>query len=508
MSYWGNHIFALIGFYLLLSGPLSAQEKEVRMIEHSARETAFSQNLDADVIRLLGDVVMKHDEIQLTCDSAYLNQKSKKFQGFGHVHIIKADTLQLWGDKIRYDGINRMTELDGRVRMEHNKTILKTSHLNYNMEEEIAWYFGGGQIIDSANVLESGWGYYYVEKEDYYFKDQVFLSNEDNTLSTDTLFYNSESELIRFLGPTQIFGDTNYIYCENGWYDSQNNLSSFYQNAYFQSGEQVMEGDSLIYDRDKEISWAYGNVRARDTLQNSLILGEKLYFDEKADHIEVTENALYIMVDGLDSLFLHADTLLSYQVDSINSRKIEAFHRVQFYRDDLQGRCDSLDYLVADSIIQLFSEPVLWQGNNQLTAVMIRIKMGDTGIQSIYMEEKGFLITEIDSAHFNQVKGKSVTGYFVDNTLSRVEVVGNGESIFYPEDNKGRIGLNKVKSSEIEMRFQDGKVHRVKFSNEPDSELIPMNQIKEAEKFLQDFIWKIKLRPKGKNDLYDWKETN
>jgi len=505
MSYLRNTIKVFIFILLFLPCSLYAQEKKVREIHHAADETAYSKAFGEDITRLIGHVRMWHDDVFLTCDSAHFNQKSKKFLGFSNVHIIKADTLQLWGDKLRYDGINMMTQLDGRVRMEQNESILKTSHLNYNMNEEIAWYYGGGQIIDGNNQVESGWGYYYVKKEDYYFKESVFMSNEDNTLSTDTLFYNSDTEFVKFLGPTQIFGDTNYIYCENGWYDSQNNLSGFYKNAYFQSREQVMEGDSLIYDRENEISWAYGNVKARDTIQNSLIFGEKLYFDEQKDHIEVTKDAMYIMVDGLDSLFLHADTLLSYQIDSVQTRKIVAFHKVQFFRDDIQGRCDSLDYVVADSIIQLFSEPILWQEKNQLTAVMIKIKLGDNGIKHIEMDNKGFLITQIDSLNYNQVKGKSVIGYFKGNTLTRVMVTGNGESVFYPEDNNGQIGLNKVLSSQIQMVFKDGKVHLVKFITDPESELTPMSQIKEEDKFLDGFIWHTGLRPKSKADLYEWK---
>ena len=505
MSYLRDTLKGLLLIFLFFSCSLNAQEKKIREIHHAADETAYSKKLGEDIIRLLGVDSIWFDDVFLTCDSAHLNQKNKTFRGFGRVHIIKADTLQLWGDKLNYNGKRKMIQLDGHVRMEQNESILKTSHLNYNMNEETAWYYGGGQIFDGSNQVESGWGYYYLEKEDYYFKNNVFLSNEDNTLSTDTLFYNSENEFVKFLGPTQIFGDTNYIYCENGWYDSQNNLSGFYQKAYFQSREQVMEGDSLIYDRENEISWAYGNVKARDTIQNSIIYGEKLYFDEQADHIEVTEDAMYVMVDGPDSLFLHADTLLSYEVDSLKSRKVVAFHKVQFFRDDIQGRCDSLDYIVVDSIIQLFSEPILWQDKNQLTAITIKIKLGDQGIHHIEMDDKGFLITEIDSINYNQVKGKSVIGYFDNNTLNRVLVVGNGESVFYPEDTNGQIGLNKVLSSQIQMVFKNGKVHLVKFITDPESVLTPMSKIQEQDKFLEGFIWNIDLRPKDKTDLYRWK---
>ncbi|MBT3242023.1 MAG: hypothetical protein HN352_02660 [Bacteroidetes bacterium] len=508
MNYWCKNIRYLAVVLILFSGLQSQgqeKENEKRIVNFSSDLMDYDESLGPQVHRLTGNVWMEHEDIILSCDSAHLNQGTNRFKGFGNVHIIKADSINLYGDFLDYDGSSRMALLEGRVRMEHNNTLLKTNHLHYNMEEEISWYFEGGQIIDSINTLESTWGYYFMETEEYHFKNQVFLSNEDNTLSTDTLFYNGKTELVKFLGPTQIFGDTNYIYCENGWYDSPNNLSSFNKNAVFQSRDQILQGDSLLYDRENNITEAFGNVTARDSIQNSIIKGEKLYFDEAADHIVVTENTLYIMIDGLDSLFLHADTLLSYSIDSVDSRKIEAFHQVQFFRSDMQGRCDSLDYLVVDSIIHLYNEPILWQEKNQLTATEISIKMSDEGIDFIEMLDMGFLITEIDSILYNQIKGKTIRGYFKDNDLNRVEVIGNGESLFYPEEDSSHIGLNNAVSSEIIMVFQDGKITGVKFLYDPNSKLTPLKQITSEERKLEGFIWHGLLRPKNRKDVFEWK---
>jgi len=490
---------------ILTISSAGAQENETRIVNFSADIMGFDESIGKNIHRLVGNVWMEHDDLTLTCDSAYLNQKTNLFKGYGHIHIIKKDSMEIFGDFVHYDGTSKMSKLRGRVRMEHESTTLKTENLDYNMEEEVAWYFNGGQIIDSTNTLESRWGYYYIETEEYHFKENVFMSNEDNTLSTDTLFYNSKTEWIKFLGPTQIFGDTNYIYCENGWYDTPNNLSSFNQNAYLQSNQQILEGDSLLYDRDKNISKAFGNVKARDTIQNSLIEGERLFYDEDKDFIRVTENALYTLFEETDSLFLSADTLLSYMMDSVDSRKIEAFHQVQFFRQDMQGRCDSLDYVVNDSVINLYVEPLLWQEKNQLQATEIAVKLGEEGVDYMEMKEMGFLITELDSLHYNQIKGKTVKGFFVDNKLSRVEVNGNGESLFYPENEDGKIGLNKAVCSDIVLVFLDGKIDVVKFLTDPDSQLTPLKQVTEADKTLEGFNWQGAIRPKSRYDVFEWK---
>ncbi len=502
MNYWLN--VKTIFLIITLAFPLISQGQESRIVDFEADFTEFDQTLGNNIFRLIGNVRMRHKDIFLTCDSAYLNQETNQFRGFSRVHIIKSDTLDLFGNRLNYNGSTRMANLEGQVVMEHESSTLYTDHLDYDMNNEVAWYYDGGQIIDSLNILESGWGYYYADKELYHFKNNVFMSNEDNTLSTDTLRYDSRNKIIYFLGPTQIFGDTNYIYCENGWYDSQRNLSSFNQNAVFQSGEQVLSGDSLWYDRDREISEAFGNVTARDTIQNSIIKGEKLFYNEKEQKLIVTENTLFIMAEEPDSLFLHADTLYSYIEDSIDSRRILAYHHVQFYRNDIQGRCDSLNYLVEDSVIFLYHEPVLWQEKSQLNSTGISIKLGDKGIDYIKMTGIGLLIIELDSIHFNQIKGKTITGFFSDNKLARVDVSGNSEGLFYPEDDKGRIGLNKAVSSDTQILFKNGKIDRVKFITDPDPTLTPMNQIKASELFLEGFSWRSILRPLNKDDIYIW----
>jgi len=502
MNCWHN--VKLLILLTSLALPLLSQGQESRIVDFSADFTDFDKDLGKNVFRLTSNVWMKHEDIILTCDSAYLDQETNLFKGYSNVHIIKSDTLELFGKKLDYNGTSRMAKLDGQVVMEHESSTLYTDHLDYDMNNEVAWYYDGGQIIDSLNVLESDWGYYYAENEIYHFKKDVFLSNEDNTLSTDTLRYDAKNELIYFLGPTQIFGDTNYIYCENGWYDSQTNLSSFNQNAVFQSGEQVLSGDSLMYDRDKEISRAFGNVTARDTLEDSIIMGEKLFYDEGEQELMVTENTLFIMAEDPDSLFLHADTLYSYYVDTLESRRILAYHKVQFYRNDIQGRCDSLDYLLKDSLIFLYHEPILWQEKSQLSATGISIKLGDEGIDFVKMTDIGLLITELDSIHYNQIKGKTVTGFFTDNKLSRVDVVGNSEGLFYPEDEKGWIGLNKAVSSDTQILFKDGKIDLVKFISAPDPTLLPLTDVKDSDRYLEGFTWLLNLRPLDKNDIYIW----
>jgi hypothetical protein len=238
-----------------------------------------------------------------------------------------------------------------------------------------------------------------------------------------------------------------------------------------------------------------------------IIQGDHLFYDEKQNSFIVTEDVLYIMTGEKDSLFLHSDTLISTREDARKSRRIQAFPHVQFYRTDIQGMCDSLDYLVIDSLIQLFRDPVIWQEKNQLTADTLNIRLGVKGIDRMEMRSGGFMITIEDSTKYNQIKGKEIIGYFQSDQLHHVDVNGNGESLFYPKDGADFIGQNKAQSSTIRITFAEGKIDRIAFLTDPDSKLTPLKELLAKDLYLDGFKWMEEKRPKNREDIRIWKQV-
>ena len=490
---------------LMLPSTLAGLSQETRIVDFGADVISVDPSISNGIKRLLGNVWMRHKNLTLTCDSAYLDETINQFIGFSRVHIIKADTLHVYAQKLDYNGQTELARLEGNVLMDNVKETLKAPRLDYNMKDETAVYYGGGQIIDSLNTVESFWGYYYLKLNEFVFKENVTLTNPDNTLFTDSLRYNSESETMSFEGPTEVFSDTNYIACNRGYYDSRNRTSSFSKNVFMQAKQQLLRTDSLIYNQAGNFTEAFCNIELKDTVENMIIRGEHLFYDETINRFQVTEDVLFILTGEKDSLFLHSDTLISSREDVSESRRIQAFPHVQFYRSDIQGRCDSLDYLVIDSLIQLFKKPAIWQDNNQLTADTLGIRLGQKGIDRMEMRSGGFMITREDSTMYNQIKGKEIIGFFKSDELHHVEVTGNGESLFYPKDGTEVIGQNKALSSNIRIYFTDGKIDRIAFITDPDSKLTPLKDLGATDLYLEGFMWLDDKRPKNRNDIRVWK---
>ncbi|MCD6333603.1 MAG: hypothetical protein J7L89_10055 [Bacteroidales bacterium] len=504
MSFWFKRLF--IGSLLILPATLSSFAQETRIIIHSADSTLYDQRLFNGMQRSIGHVMMQHKDLTLYCDSAHFDQEKNLFIGFSRVHLIKADTINIYTKQINYDGTNETARLKGDVRMVNGRIRLTAPVLDYDMATETGWYFGGGQIIDTANTVESYWGYYYVDKNEFFFKQNVTLSNDESTLVTDTLRYRSDTEEMWFNGLTQIFGDTNYIECRKGYYNTQESFSLFQDQVFMQSRDQILKGDSLVYHRDNGNTEAFNHVEMQDTTEHLIIRGTHLSYNEKSGWFRMSREVEFIRVEDQDSLFMHADTLISFRDTVAQSRHIKAFPRVQFFRTDLQGRCLNLDYVISDSLINMYGSPVIWQKNNQLTADSTRIYLASNGIEHIQLMGSGFIITQNDTVMYDQIKGKDITGWFDSGKLCRVNVEGNGECLFYPDDNGQIIGLFYSACSTIRILFIEGKINNVIFITEPDSKLLPLKQLKESDRFLDGFNWMESLHPHSAPDIFIWKK--
>ncbi|GAB4311198.1 MAG: OstA-like protein [Bacteroidales bacterium] len=500
-------LFFLIITFGLCSGPLRAQKRErVKLIKADAAR--YDQKLGENVQRLIGNVALKHDSTLLYCDSAWLDESDNSFTGFGHVWIKASDTLDLWGNYLEYNGNDKIAEMEGNVILRDKRGSLLTEHLTYDRTRKLAFYKTGGKIIDTANTLTSRIGYYNTDQQMAWFKEDVVLENEKYTIYTDTLQYHTASEFAWFHGPTVIESDENTIYCERGWYDTRNGKSKFAQNTRMSTAEQILYADTLFYDRSSDFGIARSRIRLIDTVQDMSVQGNYGEFRREAGNAFVTGKAIATLADDQDTLFLHSDTLWM-EFDTLQELKqLLAYHKVKFYRKDLQGMSDSLVYKLADSTIFLYLNPVLWSGSNQLSSDSIHIFMQNKKLDTIALMGHAFIISVDDTVSmstYNQIKGKIMVGRFKDNMLRRIDVYGNAETVYYIRDEDlSLLGINVAFSSDLWIALEDNDVVTISFIREPDAQTYAPGKLPEEYKRLKDFKWLEDRRPATKDDIFFW----
>jgi lipopolysaccharide export system protein LptA len=506
---------------LLLLVSLNLQS-QVNQEGRTGRKSIDLKNADEDTIendstgkemhRLLGNVLFFHNNISLSCDSAHYFPAAKQIIAYRRVHIEQGDTLDLYSDYLFYDGKSEMALAKGNVELKDKETHLYTDTINYDVRNKIARYNEGGRMTNADNTLTSIVGIYYVSESLFHFKDSVKIVNPDYVMTADTMDYNTNTEISYFTGPTEMKGDSIYLYCEKGWYDTKNDITNIWRNAVIDNRKQIIHGDSLFFNNISGYGQSFGNVVIQDTANNLLVGGEYAWYYKEPEKFLVTDKAVFIQVSDNDSLFLHADTITSITVSDsslIACRLLKAFHGCRIYSKGLQSTCDSLSYSFQDSVIRMYTSPVIWSEENQLTADSMAVFSKNRQTDRLELYTSAFVTSKIDTIRFNQIKGRSLTGYFKNNKIYKIDIRGNGESIYYLLDGDKIAGINQSKCVNIEVFITDGKISEIYEYQDPDGNIDPPEPKIPKEIRLKGFSWLENLRPKDKNDIFrKTKETD
>lgn len=488
----------------LASIPIHAQRTEQIEILR-AEELVSAEREGREAQKLVGDVQFRHKDALMYCDSAFMYRDVNKIEAFGSVRINQGDSINLYGDYLDYDGNTQIATVTGDiVTLVSNEFTLTTDRLIYDRVQNSASYYTGGTIVSKtdSNRLKSQKGYYYSYQKRFDFKDHVVLSNPDFIMRSDTLKYFTNTEIVNFLGPTTIEGDSNLIYCEIGWYKTIEDQSKYFNNAYLISETRKLSGDTLYYDRNIGYGEAKGNVRIVDTLEELTITGQYAEMFEYNDSAVVTNDPLMIKdLDG-DTIFLHADTFKIFQADS--NKYMLAYYGVKIYKQDLQAICDSVAYVLNDSTIQLIGNPILWSDANEMSADSIDLVLKNKQLHSMLMRPNAFIVSQVDSIRYNQIKGDRMVGFFKEKQLRKIRVFGSGQTIYYGQDDDGKfIGVNWAESSDISISMEEQEIKSITFISEAEASMYPMGELDpRTELRFKGFQWRVHLRPLSKEDLF------
>lgn len=501
--------------FILASFMLSYAGKTLIYLEHS-ETLEFDEANYPDCQILNGNVVFRHDDALMYCDKAFFFNKSNNINAHGNIKMIQGDSLTVYADHLYYNGDTKIARLRNNVRLENKELTLYTDSLNYDRKNNVGYYFLGGKIVDSTNVLTSTNGKYYPNHDIAIFQNNVVLNNKDFDLFSDTLKYETVGKVAYILGPSDIVQDSTRIYSEYGWYNTIKDNAKLINNSHIRDLEgRRLSADTLFYNQRTGEAEGFKNVALRDSTQAILLNGGYGIYNEKTNKGFMVDRATIIDFSSADSMFITSDTIY-YDASKEDNTHIKAYYNVQSWHVDFQSLCDSLFYNSKDSTAQMFGTPILWNENNQITGESIKMYTKNETINKVEIIGSAFIYSKEDTLAINQVSGKHITAYLADGKISKADVSGNALSIYFvEEDNESAsedtpteyVGINRAESSELHLYF--GKKNQIKkIVMTPSSNGVmytpdKINQPKVTK--LDGFADYEYMRPKDQNDIYNYK---
>src|SRR5690606_36566100 len=152
-----------------------------------------------------------------------------------------------------------------------------------------------------------------------------------------------------------------------------------------------------------------------------------------------------------------------------------------------------------DSHFQFLVNPILLVDSVQITAEDIRAILSKKKIDKVFLKKNSLKVRSYEEVYFKRIKGTNMLAYFKENKINNLDVVSNGEAIYYVQDDQKRyMGVNDVDCSNMYMTFKNNQVDRIKFTVEPKATLYPMGQVSHSSLRLKNYAWHEAKRPKTK----------
>lgn len=466
---------------------------------------------DGNIWILFEGVTARHEGMTLQSDSAHYNTRENSFTAFGDIVIRLSDTTFIYGDRLFYDGNTRVVDIwDDTVLLIDGRTQLRADHITYDRNLETAFYPRWGHAVSGQRHLDSREGQYNAKRKEFYIYGDVQLSDSEMRLFTDTLIYNTVTEVAHFESPTKIYTDSAYIYSELGDYNTSSREASSYQASHVDNHGRTIDSDTLYYHDTLRYGRAHGNVRIFDKENDITCTGRYGETNQEEGFSFVTDSALVVFVDKGDSLFLHADTVYVTTDSANHLQTVRANYKVKVYRWDAQAMCDSAYYSATDSLLSLYRHPVLWYEHYQCQADTIVLQHDTSGVRQAWLRSNCFAMQQVDFEKFNQLKCKQGIVYFEKGEPLYADMLGNAQMVFYiTEDdstsNPALVGVNVGTGTDMRIYFDTARApSRVVTYDKPDMKTYPVMRLPDEWRHLQGFNWLPQRRPRRPEDVFKW----
>ncbi len=528
-------IFIFFHLSLYAQQPADTSSKK-KIIILNAERLNYQKIDSAEFQSAAGKVIIQQETTLFYGDSIVLNKTKNLLEAFGHVHINDNDSIDTYSDYLRYLGNDKKAYLKGNVKLTDGKGVLTTPDLDYDLNTHIGIYTKTGKVVSDKSVLTSTEGYYYGETKDVFFKKNVKLVNPDYIVTTDTLLFNTYTNVATFIVPTLIVSnDKRKIYTSDGYYDLTHKKAYFGKRPHIEDSTTILDADQVASNDSTRESEANGNVVYRDTAQGITIFSNNLKSNGTQSSFLATQKPVMVIRQDKDSIYIAADTFFSarlstlrkYRIipvildslpakdsiviadsakakqDSAKDRFVEAYYNVKIFSDSLQAVGDSLFYSSEDSAFRLFKDPVVWSQQSQISGDTIYLFTLNKKPKRMYAFENAISVQKVGPDYYNQVKGRTINGYFINGEIDSIRAKGNAESIYYGQDDSSKfVGVNQATADVIDMYFANREAQKVVFRSNLVGTSYPMRQIDPSAMRLRNFKWLDNRRPKTKYDLF------
>jgi lipopolysaccharide export system protein LptA len=437
------------------------------------------------------------------------------------------------------------------VHLTDPKYNIQTDSLLYNANSNVATFIAPTHIVSKDGIIDTRAGTYDLNTGAAIFSGRTSIKDSSRYIIGDRIISDEKTSIVQIDGNAKLVDSINQVTVLANHVDINKKENSFlaYNKPvmilYRDNDTTYIAADTLFSGLRKYDTVQKKQIDQKDTLKKTttFAIAEK----KAANRITPSDKEVALQKQVADTIkamvqpdSVKSDTLLkpiavdsaaavnilpkdSLQKNGIVKKRVTqkilsannkadttiryflGIHHVRIFNDSLQAVSDSLYYSTEDSTFRLFGQPVVWNAKTQVTGDTIYMYTESQKPKRLYVFYNSIIINHAAGQLYNQIAGRTLTGYFKEGSIDYVKVKGSpAESIYYPQDDDSAyVGMNRSMGDVIDVYFVNKELNKVKFSNNVDGVMYPLKQIPSDKKQLKNFKWLDARRPKNKLELFE-----
>ncbi len=481
------------------------------------------------------NVQAKGKDFILIGDSLAYNTTDQKATFLSPVRI-KKDTSEVFSNTGWFDMDDKTGKFIGNAQYLEGKTQAAADTITYDSKMDMVILSSSNRKSEYFSDQDTAYAQvimYNQKNSTYALKKDGFYKSKTNQVKGDDIFYDKKTEKFNVKGRSEVSDPPMIIIADTIDYDKTIQFGKADGNVIWRdtSAKTAIFADHVRYNGSTNIMKASNDqgkplfttemdgdtlFMKADTLKSFRVIKERIIVPDKNTarrnanknkDTQMAKDTILLVVDTLanvveDSLTLTSstDTIFTGIMDTL-----DYFHghkNVRIFKSDLQAICDSLIFNKKDSLFTLYKKPFVWSDSSQIYGDTIQMFLKSKKIDQLKVLSNATILNTEDFKFFNQIQGREINAFFVDNKMSTMYVNGNAQLVYYlKDDDKAYIGVNTSECSKMTFFFENNAVKDIKLYIEPKSMVFPMKSAQHETLKVKGFIWNFDSKPQDKGDL-------
>ncbi len=466
------------------------------------------------------------------------------YQGGGKV--LNGKTVLTSADAVYYSN-TKDVYFKKYVHLVDPKYDIVADSLLYNTQLKEAHFIAPTRIKTPDNkIVNTTNGVYNLDTGESNFFDRTSFSDSGHYIIANKIFNDDKKGISILEGNAKVVDSLNKVIVLGDRIERNSKDNSFLATQkpvmifYDKKDSTYLTADTLFSGLRKYDTLKKSSYTKIDTVNNKQILLNKNSYNTAFNSLQKTDSlkkSSFLKTDTLETRQLPVtknivtDTLLStiqikdtlkkssyLKIDTLKNKQsftaknntdtvryFIGIKNVKIFNDSAQAVSDSLYYSTEDSVFRLFKAPILWNGKSQITGDTMYLFTEKQNPKRLYVFNNSVVVNQANPAMYNQAGGRTLNAYFVNGEIDYTRIKGSpAETIFYPQDeDSAYIGMNRSSGDVVDVYFVKKEVNKIKFINNVDGTLYPLRQVPPDKKYLRNFKWQDKRRPKNKLELFE-----